>query len=157
LSVYLKNFPESELIFDEEETKQILIFFFPNDKSSIDSATINSSTKNFVQGLLVEAVDASYQMGFVEALFRSICRFKGATDFVKTFAKKALRHWFRHIKQSDMLQVKIYESVRSRLSLNFRSQFLMMLNGVAKAKGRSQYVATKPQNYIKQSNDALWG
>jgi hypothetical protein len=157
MSAYLKNFQDSELIFDEQETRQILIFFFPDDKSTIDNATINNNIRNFAQGLLVEAVDASYAMGYIEALFKSVCRFKGPADFTKTFAKKAMRHWFEHATQQDLMRVKIYESVRSPLTRNFRSEFLMKINGIAKVKGRSTYAALKPQNYAKSSHEILWG
>jgi len=157
MGAYLKKFPDNELIFNDEETKQILTFFFPRDKNTIDNATINKDIKNFAQGLLVEAVDASYKMGYVEALFRSVCRFKGPADFTKTFAKKALTHWFEHAKKKDLLHVKIYEAVRSALEHNFRSEFILKINGIASAKGRSTYAGVKPFSYTKSSHEIIWG
>lgn len=164
MSAYLKDFPDNELIFDEQETRQILIFFFPYDKDKIDSATINNDIRNFAQAILVEAVDASYAMGYSEALFKSIVSFlmsanpaKGPTDFLKTLGRKAMSHWFEHATRTDLMHAKIYDSVRWQLNRNFRDTLNYKLQGLAKVKGRSTYVALKPQSYAKSSHEILWG
>jgi hypothetical protein len=164
MGAYLKNFPDSELIFDEQETRQILIFFFPYDKDKIYSATINNDIRNFAQGILVEAVDASYSMGYVKVLFKSIVSFlmsanpaKGPTDFLKTLGRKAMSHWFEHATHADLMHAKIYDSVRWQLNQNFQQTLYNKLLGLAKVKGRSIYVGLKPQNYAKSSHEILWG
>ncbi|MBI3561650.1 MAG: hypothetical protein HY080_08050 [Gammaproteobacteria bacterium] len=52
---------------------------------------MNHTMREFAQGLLVEAIDASYAMGFVEIIFRGAYfkPGKSATSFLKTFARKA--------------------------------------------------------------------
>lgn len=163
MSAYLRDFPESELIFDEEETRAILKFIFPDDGAAIDNATITNDLRNFAQGILVEAVDATYAMGYVDALFQTIVSFlmsrklsKGAVDFMKTFAKKAMKHWFKHATQTDLMHAKIYETVRLGLNRNFRTPLHSKLQGLAKAKGRSTYVAFKPQSYDKCNHEIAW-
>ena len=69
--VTLRNFSEDELIFDEAETKDILKFFFPYLQQRIDAATITTELRNFAQGLLVEAIDATYALGYIEIIWRT--------------------------------------------------------------------------------------
>jgi hypothetical protein len=132
--VGLRQFDSSELIFDEEETKTILKFLFKGavGESQIDSLQVNDRVRNFAQGLLVEAIDASYAMGFVEALFRASANpTSGAAKVLKSFGKKALKHWFKHATAHDLRDIKIYETVRLRLAINFKSIMLMFISGVA--------------------------
>ena len=70
--VQLRKFKNDELIFDNEETVMILKFIFKKQHSLIDGMEINDRVREFGQGLLLEAVDASYALGFVHALFGRI-------------------------------------------------------------------------------------
>jgi len=67
--IHLRKFKNEELIFDNEESIIILKFIFKNKHSLIDGLEINDKIREFAQGLLLEAVDASYALGFVAALF----------------------------------------------------------------------------------------
>lgn len=69
--VYLREFKKDELIFDEAETVIVLKFIFKNSHALIDRLIINDRVRGFAQGLLLEAVDASFALGFVEALFHA--------------------------------------------------------------------------------------
>jgi len=42
-------------------------------------------------------------------------------DMVKSFAKAALKYWFKHATRADLANPQIYESVRLTLARNFRS------------------------------------
>jgi len=130
--VNLRKFNESELIFDEIETKIILKFFFTSSRSQITSMTVTKRVREFAQGLLLEAVDASYAMGFIEALFRSSANpGAGPLKVIKKFGKKAVKHWFKHASEGDLLDVKIYEIVRWQLERNFRTDMLAYISGIA--------------------------
>lgn len=130
--VRLLKFTPEEIIFDDEEIKQILLFIFPGYESSLDYYTMNHSMREFAQGLLIEAVDASYAMGLVEIIFRSAYAKPGksGSSFLKTFARKASVKWFKHAKATDLSTVKIYETVRRQLRYNFlKSEFIPRING----------------------------
>jgi hypothetical protein len=132
--VGLREFESHELLFDGEETKTILKFLFKGavGESQIDSLQVTDRVRGFTQGLLVEAVDASYAMGYVEALFRASANpTAGAAKVLKSFGKKALKHWFKHATADDLRNIKIYESVRLRLAINFKSIMLMFISGIA--------------------------
>jgi len=70
--IYLHKFKPEELIFDEEETRIILRFIFMHQHAVINRMKINDRAREFAQGLLVEAIDASYAMGYVKILFTSL-------------------------------------------------------------------------------------
>ncbi len=87
--------------------------------------------REFAQGLLVEAVDASYALGFVEAIFKGAYAQPGksAIAFLKTFARKALAKWFKHAKHTDLANLKLYLRIRDQLSVNFKKHFGLILSG----------------------------
>jgi hypothetical protein len=147
--VGLRKFNQDELIFDKVETIIILQFIFRGYVSEARLKTLNVTdhVREFAQGLLVEAVDASYAMGFIEAIFKSsVNPSAGAKKILKKFGKKALKHWFKHASPKGLLHVKIYEIVRKQLAVNFQTDMLMMLNGIASI--RKNFVA-----YIDYSSD----
>ncbi|WP_263147436.1 hypothetical protein [Pseudomonas sp. RIT-PI-AD] len=124
--IYLRTFSADELILDTEETRQALKFFFPTDAPSIDDMPVNDNLRAFAQALLVAGIDASYAMGYVEALFKSL-RGGSPAKVVKAFGKKAARHWFKHANASNLMDAEIYTSVRNALSLRFRSDLRSFL------------------------------
>ncbi len=95
-AIYLRSFTTDELVLDESETRQALKFFFPIESTNIDAMVVTDSTRNFAQGLLVAGIDASYTMGYVDALVSTIFRIgPNAGKLIKGFGKKAAKHWFK--------------------------------------------------------------
>lgn len=134
-TIHLRRFTASELLLDEAETRTILKFFFQDNglPERIEQMVIDDQARSFAQGLIVEAIDMSYQMGFVEALILSIRNpSHGATKIIKSFAKRSLRHWFKHATAQDLQDVKVYDSVRKALAFTFATYMNALLQGVAK-------------------------
>ena len=152
--IHLRKFKEENLIFAEEETVIILKFIFKNRHDVIDQIDINNRVRAFAQGLLLEAVDASYALGFVEALVRStVSPGAGAQKVLKKFGKKALQHWFDHATAKDLMQIKIYERVREQLDFNFGRVLIMYSNGTALNQiNHSGFVAYGGSS----QNDIVW-
>jgi hypothetical protein len=124
MSVELKRFNRTELMLTNEQAWRVLRFFWPD--TSILPGDLTDDDCSFAQALLVEGIDSSYHMGFVNHLFSSFymkvpTSFSSIRDMVKGFAKVALKHWFRHATGADLKDPKIYESVRATLARNFRS------------------------------------
>ena len=153
--VFLQEFSKNELIFDENETREILKFIFRSESAAIDKLAITDRIRGFAQGLLIEAVDASYAMGFVEALFRAASNpGAGVKKVLKKFGKKALKHWFKHATAKDLMDIKIYETVRRQLELNFKTTFKLILSGLAKAGKFNAVLAYDTQT---SSDSTVWG
>lgn len=131
--VQLRKFDKSELIFNKEETVVILKFIFKKQHSNIDSLNITDSVREFAQGLLLEAVDASYDFGFIDALFRAVTNPRtGVKKVLTKFGKKSSKHWFKHTSSQDLMSIKIYDRVRQQLEWSFGRVLILHVNGIAK-------------------------
>ncbi|KEQ18712.1 hypothetical protein [Endozoicomonas numazuensis] len=131
-TIRLKKFNPNDLIFNEDETVIILKFIFKNKHMLINRLRINNDTRSFAQALLLEAIDASYSLGYVEALFRSTSNpTVGVREILKKFGKDASKHWFNSHNIKNLKDIKIYERVREKLELNFTSILVLLANGIA--------------------------
>lgn len=81
---------------------------------------------SFAQALLIEAVDSSREMSYVQVIFEKAA-YKVPTDFsfirdlAKELCKRAVKNWFRHATQKDLSDPQIYESVANTIRRNFRT------------------------------------
>lgn len=125
----LRQFSSEELLLNEGETRIVLKFIFNSaDHNLIDSLPMSDYLRGFAQGLLVEAIDASYSIGYVKALFESIANpTKGAMTVIKKFSSEAAMLWFKHASVHDLKNVKIFDFVRERIAWAFRSQLQLYL------------------------------
>lgn len=158
-SCYLQQFKEEELIFNKEETIIILKFIFKNKHILVDKLEISNKVKEFAQGLLFEAIDASYALGFVEAIFRSTNNpGTGMRKILKKFGKKSLSHWFKHATAKDLMQISIYEIVRQQLEFKFGRILAMYASGVAFNEiNQAVFVAYSSNIYPTKVNSIIWG
>lgn len=117
----LRRFTANEVRLDSQKAFDVLRFFFQHN-TSINISQITIEDRAFTQALLVEAVDASFQMGFIESIFSSAMSLTPSVkDIIKDLLKYAAQSWFRHATGRDMSDPKIYESVRVTIVRNFRS------------------------------------
>ncbi len=155
-SVYLRSFTKQELILNDNETRIVLLFIFgSSEKQFIESMVISDAARGFAQGLLIEAIDSSYAIGFVEAIFRSTANpTQSAVRVFKSFGKKAIKHWFKHAQMQDLRDVQIYDFVRTEVARNFKTS-LRLINGIALLDMKYH----KLVSYNKPSNGNLlvWG
>jgi hypothetical protein len=119
----LIHFKPSEIVLSNREVLATLNFFFPTAPFRLEE--LNDEIKSFAQALLVEAVDRSYEMGYVQILsdmflYRPVVDFVKLRSMIEEFVKKAAKHWFRH-SIGDIRKLKIYESVRLTIVQKFRS------------------------------------
>jgi hypothetical protein len=126
----LQHFSGAEIKLTKEEAFRILRFFWI--EPGIDPGNLTDSDAAFAQALLVEAIDSSYAMGYVELVYENFfgkvpTSFSALKDTVKSFAKAAAKHWFKHATRKDLEDPKIYESVRRTLAYNFGSAWRIRL------------------------------
>jgi len=98
---------------------RILRFFFPGQPMT----ALNDGDVEFAQALLVEALDASTQLGYVQILADKMLPPAADFGFIKdlaiAFCKQAYKNWFRHATGEDLANPQIYESVRRTISFNW--------------------------------------
>lgn len=157
LRIHLKQFTKDQLIFSSEEARDILIFFFPGDRAMIVNATITDSLRGFAQSLLVAAVDASYKIGWIEALWKSTAfPGPGMSSAIKKLARNAATQWLKNItNKGDILDAKIYENVRVALGARFRSALVIRL--VAKSESSPALPFATTVNIRPESTCKAWG
>lgn len=130
--ISVPDIADNDLVFDDDETRQILKFFWPNLATAIDAMTINSDARRLAQTALIAAIDGSYAMGFPEATFRTIFSpGKNVASFSRKLALRFMRHWWKHATQRDLAHAKIYESVRLIVAGALAQQFKLLLDGIA--------------------------
>jgi hypothetical protein len=128
VSIVVPDFSDSELVFDDDETKLVLKFFYPASGAAIDNMTLNTEARRFAQTLLIGAIDASYGIGYIQALGKTVVRpGSGVRSLAKKLAKRFVAHWFKHATQEDLLEVKIYDSVRNSIAGSVRTRFNLIL------------------------------
>lgn len=124
MATNLRNFSQDEILITKNEAWSILRFFWPNHR--IEEKDITFRDMNFAQGLLVEAIDASYKLGFVEIVFNNAFLkvpggFSDVKKMIKKIVKESTKHWYKHLGKNKFDDATIYIIVRDRLALNFNS------------------------------------
>lgn len=72
----------------------------------------------------------------VEVLFTTVANPRGGLKSMgKKLAKGFIRHWWKHVTQKNLEDVKIYDSVRVAISAKFRSD-MYLVDQTASARSR---------------------
>lgn len=156
--ITLRNFSESELIFDETETKDMLKFFFQAFRPRIEVAVITTELRNFAQGVMIAAIDATYKLGYIEILLKTY--YTPGSSMKKMLLKiggKAAQHWFKHATCRDLMRAKISSRVRDQLAVNFKTPFSLLLDGVVGATQERKTLMAYMRYGRSSRLDALWG
>lgn len=129
----LRHFSPDELVLSPEETTKVLQFFWP-DADASRLGPITDADRGFAQALLLEALDASCSMGIVESIYKKFYMniprsFSLIAKSAASIVIQALKNrWFNRCADIRSPDAKIYESIRSRLALNFRSVIQLRMN-----------------------------
>jgi len=106
---------------------------------------IDDSARRLAQTALVAAIDGSYAMGFIEATFRTVAKpGKGIVSMARKLGQRFVKHWWKHATQSDLSEVRIYETVRVAISNALRRHFDGISQGIAMGRGGRQFYARVP-------------
>ncbi|MGJ4942358.1 hypothetical protein ACQR1W_17415 [Bradyrhizobium sp. HKCCYLS1011] len=124
MSIELRRFSKIEIYISKHEAWSILQLFWPGN--GIPETSLTDEDINFAQGLLLEAIDASYKMGYVHIVYDQFYgkipgSFTDLASIIRSFAKKAARHWFRHLGRKTLNSAEIYAAVRQQIALNFKT------------------------------------
>ncbi|PPE68015.1 hypothetical protein C1704_00605 [Caldimonas caldifontis] len=123
---------DGDLLFDEIETRQILIFFWPQFSGRIQDLTVTNGVRRFAQQCLIAAIDASYAMGYIDALGRAVAS-RGSLDIRslgRKLAGRFLKQWWRHATEKDLQDAKVYETVRRTVARSYRTSLDDLLAGL---------------------------
>jgi hypothetical protein len=143
-SIYLPELDASQLLFDEGETRAILRFFRPGLIPKINTfAPVDDEARKLAQALLMAAIDSSYAMGYVQILFDVVSRgrpgFPGLQAMGRKLAMRYAAHWWKYTRREDLMNVRIYMTVRDRLELNFKSVIDLLVAERSAAKAAATF------------------
>lgn len=155
-SVTLQKFTPEEIIFDDAEITQILLFFFPGTDDQLRNYTMSHPMREFAQGLLVEAVIKSQAMGWVEYAFTLLSpgRAPSLRSILGKLAKGGLQYLKKSKKLTQLDNLEIYETVRKVISDNFKTEYHLRLDGAISKKATSKMI-----NYalVRTQVEKIWG
>ncbi|MYL25400.1 MULTISPECIES: hypothetical protein [Halomonadaceae] len=132
ITLSLPDIPDSKVVLNEQEAREVLAFFWPSKKPILQNRVITLELRRYAQALLVVAVDGSYLMGFVEIAFDTLFSPKPGTSVKKLIRKvvlKSAKHWWEHASQEDLEDPTVYETIRSEIARKQKSVFELRLNG----------------------------
>lgn len=123
----LKHFSPSELVLDHKEAWEILVFFFGGN-AGIEPGQLTDEDRSFAQALLVEAIDKSSAMSWIEVIFRSSVKPNASVKgIIKALIKKAAKDWWKKATKGDLEDPVIYQSIKNTLTMKWRSEWQIRL------------------------------
>jgi hypothetical protein len=134
------NIEDDELVYNAEETKLILKFFFTSQAVEIDALSVDNNVRRFAQTLLIAGLDATYALGFIGDLVEVLTEIikggksPGIAGLAKKLAKKYIKRWWKHTQIQNLNNAKIYLSIRDAIA--FKAQGIMgdiLNNSIASA------------------------
>lgn len=140
--IQVPDFGDDELVFSETETRQILCFFWPGRRAPIAELDIGPDVRRLAQTALIAAIDGSHAVGYVESLFRTVVNpGAGISSLAKKLARRFVKHWWKHTTQTDLDDVRIYESVRVDIARVLRHRIDLAQQGASVPRGALHWYA----------------
>jgi len=112
------------IVLSKSEAHAVLTWLL--GRTSIKATDFTKEDCGFAQALLVEMLDASFKIGFIEALFRAAAKTpSGPIKVIKGFLKGAGKNLVRYKDKEDLKEMikkpVIYKVVQSRMASLSRS------------------------------------
>ncbi|HWU76351.1 MAG TPA: hypothetical protein VN043_07590, partial [Rhodanobacter sp.] len=122
-------------IFDSDETREILYFFFPDISLTYlsENTQITDDLKKFALGILIECYSSHDTLWAIQTLFDSSTKPNASmTGILKAFAKFAVKNyahkWIKRSEADKLLGTKEYNVavgvIRSNFAFAYRSLFV---------------------------------
>jgi hypothetical protein len=124
----LRKFSGPEIVLNQQQAWQVLVFFFGGNAGAVPG-WLTDNDRSFAQALLVEAVDASYQISWIQTLMTSaLTPNPSITGILAHLALKAGRDWLQSRNPANFKDAKIYKMVKDQLTLNWRSAWQIRID-----------------------------
>jgi hypothetical protein len=117
----LIHFSPTEIVLSDQQCWEVLVFFFGGN-AAVPVTALTSNDKSFAQAMLIEAIDKSYAMSWIEAVFREAMSLTPSIrNIIGALARHAVRTWLNEIPLEEIENQQIYISVKNTLTANWRS------------------------------------
>lgn len=120
----LSRFADSEVVLSPEDGYATIRFFF--GQCTLPPQQLTLGDRKFAQALLVEGVNATYEMKYVEIIFDNFFLrvppdFQNLPKLLEKVVKASAKNWWTHATEEDLRNPKIYETVRRQIQQGFAS------------------------------------
>ena len=150
--INVPDLSDDDLIYNENETRVILKFFWPSQANKIDAMTIDNDARRLAQTMLIAAIDGTYAMGYVDILQSTLARpARGIGQLARRLAIRFVRHWWRHTQPRHLENVRIYDSIRDAIAGHLRSRLILLQSGASLKRGNAPFYAL-----IQSVNKRVW-
>lgn len=125
--------PAKNVKISDSDALAILEWVFGKPKKvKLTAKDMTKTDKGYAQAFLVELLDASFTMGFIEALFKSATKApSGPAKVIKSFLKGAGKNLVRYKDKDDLQQMMkeplVYKSVLNSLARSHKSAWEIRL------------------------------
>lgn len=144
--ITVPDFSDEDLVFDEDETKRILMFFWPSRRDQISTMAINNEVRRLAQTALVAGIDGTYAMGYMKIVLQTVLQpGNGIKAFGQKLAKRFVKHWWKHARENDLRDAKVAESIRVSVALALGRHLGEIFEGAAAPRGPLQWYANVEQ------------
>jgi hypothetical protein len=146
---------DDELIYNEQDTKRILKFFFPSFAVEIDAMKVNNDVRRFAQTLFIAGIDGTYALGFVKDLVDvylgviNAGKSPGISGLAKELGKKYIKRWWKHVTQKDLYSAEIFLVIRDKIAGDQNNRMALFLQekiSSAPRNGFRMFVSDKITN-----------
>lgn len=113
-----------KIVLKPQQAHAIITWLY--GKTSVAAKDFSKEDCGFAQAMLVEMLNASFAMGFVEALFRAAAKVpSGPKKVITTFLKGAGKNLVKYKDKDDleemMKQPTIYKAVKNQMARSAKS------------------------------------
>jgi hypothetical protein len=99
---------DTDLVYSEDETKQIFKFFYPSWSADIDNAKIDNVGRAIAQTMIIAAVEATYEISFIKGTLDALMgqtRKPNPTilSLIKKLGKKFVKSWWSKARKATWM------------------------------------------------------
>jgi len=93
------------------------------------------SHRAFLQAAMMAAIDGSFAMGFVEAMFKSVYMkpvvdAKSLGKVLRKLGSQTLKHLYKHGRGKDIMEAEVYKSTLAMISYQCGPYFQAIEQGI---------------------------
>jgi hypothetical protein len=123
--------PAKSIKISQQEALDVLEWV--HGKSQLKAKDMTDEDQGYAQTMLVEMLNASFAIGFVEALFRSSAKIpSGPAAVIKSFLKGAGKNLIKYKDKDDLKEMMknpiIYKMSYNVVALKTKSQWAIRVN-----------------------------
>lgn len=119
------KYSKAPIVISKSDAFRLIQFFFPDTgRSRISPDMIDDNDRRFVQALILEAADASAEIGMVQALWmKAASPAAKPLGILKEVVKQVLKEMGRSKTVQEAVETAHYQMVINQIRYNFKSSW----------------------------------